>query len=192
MNWKHCDLTGKTFGNLVVIKLDHKSKNTDTLRSQRYWMCQCKCGKTTIVRTALLTRGQTKSCGCKKFRRGKNHPNFRGVGDLPAQVFSHIKHNAKNRAKRIRFSVSIDEAWKLFLKQNKKCALSGLVLTFQSKHSESDGTASLDRIDSSLGYVKGNIQWVHKDINIMKNVFDTETFLRYCILVNENCCVRSP
>lgn len=41
--------------------------------------------------------------------------------------------------------------------------------------------ASLDRIDSSLGYVKGNIQWIALPINLMKLTFsnlETKRFLK--------------
>ena len=41
-------------------------------------------------------------------------------------------------------------------------------------------TASLDRIDSNLGYVKGNVQWVHKHINVMKNIFNQDMFIFLC------------
>jgi hypothetical protein len=32
--------------------------------SKCYWTCQCKCGKTTKVKTNKLTSGHTRSCGC--------------------------------------------------------------------------------------------------------------------------------
>ena len=46
------------------------------------------------------------------------------------------------------------------------------------------GNASLDRIDSSKGYVKDNIQWVHKDVQIMKNKFSEDYFKQICCLVS--------
>lgn len=72
--------------------------------------------------------------------------------------------------------------WRLFLKQERKCALTDLLLTFE-KQKRGEKTASLDRIDSSKGYVNGNVQWVHKDINWMKNRFSQERFIEMCKLV---------
>jgi hypothetical protein len=77
------------------------------------------------------------------------------------------------------FDISIEEAWNLFLKQDRTCALSGLVLEFGKKGREL-GTASLDRIDSKEGYTTDNIQWVHKDVNKMKMDFDEERLLLLC------------
>ena len=47
-------------------------------------------------------------------------------------------------------------------------------------------TASLDRIDSSKGYTKNNVQWLHKDINIMKRDFPEEKFLFLCKQIVKN------
>jgi hypothetical protein len=41
-------------------------------------------------------------------------------------------------------------------------------------------TASLDRKNSSVGYVIGNVRWVHPVINMMKNHFSDETFISMC------------
>lgn len=41
-------------------------------------------------------------------------------------------------------------------------------------------TASIDRIDSSKGYTKDNIQWVHKNVNIMKMDQTMDQFLYIC------------
>lgn len=57
---KTVDLTGKIYGKLVVLELDHVEK------SKRYWKCQCECGNTTVVRESNLQHRITKSCGCLK------------------------------------------------------------------------------------------------------------------------------
>jgi hypothetical protein len=56
------DLTGKTFGNLFVIKV-HKNRKRNGKTLIR-WHCACGCGKNTIVPGADLKNGHTRSCGC--------------------------------------------------------------------------------------------------------------------------------
>jgi len=46
-------------------------------------------------------------------------------------------------------------------------------------------TASPDRIDPSKGYVEGNVRWVHKTINSMRNSMCDQEFRRWCRLVCE-------
>jgi hypothetical protein len=48
---------------------------------------------------------------------------------------------------------------------------------------EKKQTASLDRIDSTKGYIKGNIQWVHKDVNKMKWNWNQSNFINWCKLI---------
>lgn len=40
-------------------------------------------------------------------------------------------------------------------------------------------TASLDRIDSTKGYIHGNLQWIHKDLNQMKSNRTQDEFLEW-------------
>jgi hypothetical protein len=137
----------------------------------------------------------------KRKRRGKDSPFFKGYGEIPMDVFSIIRRGAKGggkfNRKRKEFNITIKYLWNIFLKQNRKCALTGLEIGFEGTGMENKckktnkRTASLDRINSNKGYVKGNVQWLHKDINIMKNDLDTKTFLRYCSLVNENKSKRN-
>lgn len=61
------------------------------------------------------------------------------------------------------------------------CRLSGLPIDKRS--------GSIDRIDSSKGYIEGNIQWVHKDVNKMKNNLPQDRFVELCKLIGEhNVC----
>jgi hypothetical protein len=84
-------------------------------------------------------------------------------------------------------SLTIEQAWELYQKQEGKCALSGLPIFFPATN-KGEFTASLDRIDSSKGYIEGNVQWVHKDINIMKNKFPQDYFIKICKLVAGGGC----
>ena len=84
--------------------------------------------------------------------------------------------------------------WDIFEKQDKICALSGLPIEFETSQYglwHGEGTASLDRIDSSKGYICGNVQWVHKDVNRMKQCFKEDRLLDLCKLIVEHNKVKS-
>ena len=59
MSRKCIDLTGQKFGRLTVIK-----RAMDKKYSIPYWVCQCECGNTKIIRGSSLKSGATQSCGC--------------------------------------------------------------------------------------------------------------------------------
>lgn len=59
MNYNFKDLKGKKFNFWTVIELD-EIKN-----GMAKWKCKCECGTVKSVYGANLTRGMSKSCGCK-------------------------------------------------------------------------------------------------------------------------------
>jgi hypothetical protein len=82
--------------------------------------------------------------------------------------------------------------WEQFEKQGGRCALSGVQLTFRSDSADAETTASIDRIDSDVGYRRGNIQWVHKVVNKIKRNLDTDRFLELCRLVASPISSKKP
>lgn len=63
---------GGMYGNLEVIKFDHKDK-----KGNLYFSCKCKCGKHIVARSSNLLNGNTTSCGCL---RGKHNKMERSSG----------------------------------------------------------------------------------------------------------------
>ena len=59
------DLTGRRFGNLVVLNSVPNEIKTDK-QGTTYWMCRCDCGKEHLANGVSLRRGHTTSCGCKQ------------------------------------------------------------------------------------------------------------------------------
>ena len=108
------------------------------------------------------------------------------VGDLTSAWWSArvVKrahgYNSKAAQKVYELEITMEQAWSLFKEQDGKCALSGVSIQFPKNRDQYGGTASLDRIDSKKGYILGNVQWVHKDINSMKNVFEQSYFIELC------------
>ena len=166
------DLKGKRFGKLVVLEYVRPSSYR---KNVHFWKCQCDCGRTKDIASSHLLWKNTKSCGCLHNRKGKDSPFFRGYEEIPGVYYSTLKRGAKDR--NYKFLISLKYLWNLFLLQERKCALSGLSIGFDRVKGI---TASVDRIDSSKGYVEGNIQWVHKDINIMKSWYEKSYFIEMC------------
>lgn len=168
------DLTGQIFGRLTVEKEGYRKK------PYIYWLCNCSCGKTKFVSTNGLKSGAVKSCGCLS-----PELEFEGYEDISGSYWKRIIRGALGRG--LEFNISLEYAWNLFEVQNRKCALSDLDLTLVRKWSRDWKlqTASLDRIKQDIGYVEGNVQWVHKNINWMKNSFDEDIFKFYCLKVSQ-------
>ena len=180
------DLSGKKIGLLKVLSFAFSKKRNGGKHRRSYFLCKCDCGKEVIVSADYLKdkRKKNQACGCQRRRTGINNPKFTGYGELSGDYVSRIKRSALSNKRD--FNLNAKYLWGLFKKQKHRCALSNLELIIPKRKEDSKTTASLDRIDSSGGYVKGNVQWVHKDINFMKQELDQNKFLWYCKLITKN------
>lgn len=116
---------------------------------------------------------------------GKKNKFWKGIEDIPKTYITLVKKNAIRR--NIEYNLSNEDLWNLYVKQNKKCKISNLEINFYIRtRDRKSGTASLDRIDSSKGYTIDNVQWVHKDINFMKQQYSQEYFINICKIIAEN------
>ena len=175
------NLVGKRFGKLMVLKRTEERRDGSIV-----WLCKCDCGRETTANSKHLVRSKynIRSCGCLKFLRGKDHRDWKGVGEISGHWWSaHIKTaNYSPLRSRMPITITKKSMWKLFLKQGRKCALTGLPLVISEDRSN---TASIDRIDSTKGYVPKNVQFVHKDINMMKRIYSQDYFIELCLLVTQ-------
>lgn len=183
-NKRYKDLIGKKINMLTVLSIEKQSL---TMSKEDYKAkCKCDCGNIVIKNCINLKYKQVFSCGClsknRLYNSGNRNKSFKGVGDIGSSLFNMIKHNSKTR--NICFELNIEYLWELFQKQSGKCALSGLDIKFGRFRKKGETTASLDRIDSNKGYVEGNVQWVHKDINQIKSIYDEKYFIKICNLVH--------
>jgi hypothetical protein len=119
----------------------------------------------------------------KPYLTGNRHHAWKGYGEIPRNYFGHVQKSAIKRL--IKFDLTIEQAWNLFLKQNRCCSISGVKLIFNSICRSCEGTASLDRIDSAKGYEIDNVQWIHKDVNYMKNDMTDEELIKWCSKITD-------
>lgn len=146
-------------------------------------LCVCDCGTQKILSSTRIRLGQVKSCGCLLKIRGQKHHFFKGYKEISQSVFNKIRQKAEDR--NINFEIKIQDIYDLYIKQSKKCAVSGIPIKFK-QHKDDEQTASLDRIDSNKHYTIENVQWVHKKINTMKWNLSQQEFIDYCKIVAKN------
>jgi hypothetical protein len=170
---KFIDLTNKIYGSISVINKYGKIKDETT------WWCRCDCGKELEIPGVSLRSGNTKTCGCSLWFTGNKSRHWKGYGEIPHSFWTDIINSAIKRD--IYFDIDIKYGWDIFVKQNKKCALTGDDLFFHKSCSSKDrGNSSLDRINNNLGYIQDNVQWVHKDVNRMKWILSNDRFIDFC------------
>lgn len=170
---------GSFVGNWKVISDRYKKGNV------WYNDCECICGTTRPVRNWWLNNSNSKSCGCANV---KGRFKSKAVGDLSASYLTSFKSGRKHKGVQFNDDVDLNFLWDLFLKQDKKCAISGVPILLNRQWSKQNKglktkimqTASIDRIDNSLGYTKNNVQWVHKDINFMRGGMTVDMFIAFC------------
>jgi hypothetical protein len=161
--WQGKFIKNQTFGNWTVLD------ETVIVDSDAKIKCRCLCGTEKYVSVYTLVKGYSTQClDCGNSLKQDKNPAWKGVGKVPGKYI-----------KRIPVLEDRKFAAKLLEEQNFKCALTGMPISF------SDNTASLDRIDSSKPYIKGNMQWLHKDVNIMKNAYNINYFINMCRIICE-------
>ena len=160
----------KRLARRVDIKIGEKYKNYTVIseavlvKNLLKYRVRCKCGSEHyMTASALISNSrwfQCKQCATKESLENLTITNGK-TGEVTLSVINRIKDKAILR--KIPFELTTEYLWKLFISQNKQCAITGDNL-YTIKNS------SLDRIDSSKGYIEGNVQWVTIQANKCKHI----------------------
>lgn len=125
---------------------------------------------------------------CKKCHvKEKNISSSKTVDNFLVHLLNQAKQNAKQR--KINFNLTIGELSRLYAEQDGKCALAGEIMTHtqltereaDSPHILNPKNISIDRIDSSKGYVENNVQLVCAIVNIIKYTLDKIELISFCL-----------
>lgn len=141
--------------------------------------CASKLNRTSIAVASKVKRDRRKL-------RVRQDPDVRDA-KIYSCYWKHILFAANRRG--IKVEVSKEYVLDLYKKQNGRCVLTGIKLIMVKNSKEwkrREQTASLDRIDSSKGYVEGNLQWIHKDVNQIKHNRRQDEFIKWCVMVADN------
>lgn len=152
---KLIDLTGKMFGNLLVLgrSLDAKYEKF----SQVGWVCECQCGSKIIksVWGSSLRVGQSKGCGCNSKLRLRPYE----------ALYNMMKRTNTGGLRTLDFQVTYEEF--LEFTKIKNCHYCYVPIVWK-KHTVSGHGYNLDRKDNDRGYLKDNITVCCKRCNLGK------------------------
>lgn len=165
-------LLGLKFNKLLVVS--RVIKKNDPYK-RWWWKCKCDCGKEVIVIGWRLTTNRVRSCGCALTRKDK-HPNYKGTENITGSFFASISNGIRRYNRNLENTITIDYLQELLEKQNFRSVFSNKYLL--NNKNDTDKVGSVDRIDSSKGYVPGNVQWVTIRENYMKQSYPNSLFIQ--------------
>ncbi len=142
--------------------------NRNIARGHTKLVCSRKCsGKVGFYKIAA-------NCGVK-------HDKLVRIKDELSPFRRHLSC-AKTRSKN--FDITIEYLLEVWNAQNGRCPYTGWELVHGTGKANLR-TASLDRIDSSKGYIKGNVQFVCIVAQYAKHQFTSEQLVEFCKAVSE-------
>lgn len=145
-----------------------------------------------------MTKKHTKNCsacGKEQFYGRLDHFKAAVMGDWKCKSCSGHTNNFKGRLGPMSFTwfetkrkgglhrgldwdLEPQDIIDLYIAQEGKCALTGWDIEWALKGLTA--TVSIDRIDSSEGYLKTNVQLLHKDVNMAKQQYSQDYFISMC------------
>ena len=142
--------------------------------STAYYKVKCDCGTEAYkLPIELLYKNKEFQCEkCAQKERALQTTLTNGrIGDLTLTEHTRLRRSADKR--NYAFEVSIKYLQNLFQEQKQICAITGDYIPNIKE-------ASLDRIDSSKGYIEGNVQWVTYQANVSKHTMTMEQLYEFC------------
>lgn len=115
--------------------------------------------------------------------------DFNRIKTEKTEPFKYFLRNCKKRHKD--FDLDVDYLKDVWASQKGLCALTNVPMELPlgtkgfSTIKPFNG-ASLDRIDSSIGYIKGNVQLVCMGINLMKSDWEQEYLIKHLITFSKS------
>ena len=173
------DLTGKQFGNWVVLR-----RTTNAPNKMTRYLCRCSCGNENKVHAAHLLNGVSTKCrDCYESRGG-----FPAMESAVRYRFSAYKTRAKGAGRA--FTLTL-EAFEMLVTAS--CFYCGALPSNRRVRYPSKQIAAIhgiDRMDNAEGYIQSNCVPCCKDCNFMKKNHSFYSFIDRCKRIAERHGIR--
>lgn len=174
------DITGARFGRLVAVKwIGSEIVEKKNNKRKSLWMCHCDCGKRRIIRSASLG-SKTVSCGCFSSEKTREF-NIKTKTKVSYSTFSAVWQSYKKgaRDRSLAFELSKDQFLKITTSNCYYCNRE----PFAFRRTRTKGKTpsyiynGIDRVDSSVGYIVGNVVPCCKFCNMAKRDLSYADFM---------------
>lgn len=145
-------------------------------RLERYTKACGGCGKEQsygrLDHYKAAVKGDWKCKSCSSYSN-----SFKGrFGPMPTTWYEVKRKGGLHRG--YEWDLTPEYILSLYEAQEGLCALTGWPIGWPEKGLTS--TVSIDRVDSEEGYLQGNIQLLHKDVNMAKQQYSQDYFIEMC------------
>ena len=181
-------------GHMKTIELQCDECGIKFLRSLKEHKRSLKVGRRNFCRLSCATKNNVRI----RMERGevfkipkeflKGNPWNRGRANPFTEILHRIRSRLVRRGKTIEYCLTSSDAKEVWDKQGGICPYTGvkLILPSHKTYKKDIYLASIDRIDSSKGYSKENIQFVSVMANYAKNDFSHYDMLEFCKIVSNH------
>lgn len=177
------DLTGQVFGSVTVLaKVPINGKRV------AQWKCVCACGKEITVSSQKLRRGHVRSCGCHRRDNMRLTQEQQAVRLIASRTDTEIavrrlmteyRGGAKKRG--LAFSLTEAAVTALVLTPCHYCGVEPFAgYTPRARQRRKVLLNGIDRLDSKLGYMEGNVVSCCKHCNKAKLDRSAEAYIEHC------------
>lgn len=155
---RRIDLTGKSFGEWVVLSYSHTNA-----RGVLHWVCRCSCGTVSEICGNNLKSGKTTNCGCTKAKRTADRNTTHGMSKTRVyKIWAGMIQRCSNPNRRAykyygERGISVCDRWRDF-----KNFFDDMGDPPSEKH-------SLERVDNDGWYEPSNCKWATSEVQSRNN-----------------------
>ena len=118
------DLTGQIFFDLTVVRRAANKRGGGAR-----WDCRCLCGGVCTVASTDLIQGNSKSCGCRRRRKGEDHPLYKGGTGFGSRLYCKSvlanSRRAATKRRHVGIAATVDELVDYIAGHNQCCDACG-------------------------------------------------------------------